>query len=349
MSRKTGEPDPWCTTALRDEKFAPMDMFTRALALLVANDLGVFECLAGGPLSHEKIAGVLKANPKGVRVLLDTLVALRYLGKTRGLYKNEPDTARFLTGKSPEFFGTMLSHSYHGLSRWLRLEDIVRMGQKHKHKLPEFQTTDAAERRRTKTFTLGLDESSRSTAEVVAKMLDLSGVVNLLDLGGGAGAYSIALAGRWPALRPVIFELPVPARVARQQAKAAGLADRIGVKSGDFMKDDLGRGLYDAAFISNIVHIYSADKNMEIIRKVHRSLRSGGMIILKDMFVDKGREGPFYPLIFALTMLMFTDEGDTYTFSDVTRWLREAGFARIRRHVVIPHESSLLVGYKKQA
>jgi len=324
-----------------------MDLFTRSLALLVANDMGVFECLADGPLSHEELAPLLKANPKGVRVLLDALVALKYLRKSNGLYENEADTARYLTKESPEFYGTMLSHSYHGLRRWLRLEDVVRKGQAHRRKLPEFQTSDADERRRTKTFTQGLDESSRATTAIVAEALDLAGVVDLLDLGGGAGAYSIALAERWPALRPVVFELPVPAGVARQQAKAAGLADRIGVKTGDFQKDDLGVERYDAVFISNIIHIYSEKKNMEMIRKVHRSLRTGGMIILKDMFVDDGREGPLYPLMFALTMLMFTDEGDTYTFSDATRWLREAGFARIRRRVVIPRESSLLMGYKK--
>ncbi len=347
MPQKTSGPDPWRTPSLRDDKFAPMDLFKRSLTLLVANDLGVFKRLAGGPLSHEELARRLKANPKGIRILLDALVALRYLKKADGLYENEDDTARYLTEESPEFFGTMMSHSYHGLRRWLRLEDVVRKGQRQRHTLPEFQATEGVERRRTKAFTLGLDESSRSTAAIVAETLDLSGVVDMLDVGGGAGVYSIALAKKWPLLKPVVFELPVPARVARRQAKAAGLADRVGVKAGDFHKDDLGAERYDAAFISNIIHIYSADNNRKIIGKVHRALRPGGMIVVKDMFVDDGREAPFHPLMFALTMLMFTDEGDTYTFSEVTQWLREARFARIRRRVIIPRESSLLIGYKK--
>jgi hypothetical protein len=65
------------------------------------------------------------------------------------------------------------------------------------------------------------------------------------------------------------------------------------------------------------------------------------------MFVNDERDGPFYPLMFALTMLMFTNEGDTYTSSEVTDWLREAGFDRIRRRVVIPQESFLLIGRKE--
>ena len=113
-----------------------MDLFTRSLVLFVANDLGVFDCLSKKPLSSDKVAAKLKTNPKGTRVLLDSLVALRYLRKSKDLYKNEPDSVRFLTSASPEYIGTRLSHSYEGLKRWLRLEDMVREGQMHKHRLP---------------------------------------------------------------------------------------------------------------------------------------------------------------------------------------------------------------------
>ena len=347
MPRKTKRPDPWRSASVREGKFSPTSFFTRSLVLMVANDLGAFECLSGGPLSLDEIVAKLKTNPKGTRILLDALVVLRYLGKSNGHYVNEPDTARYLTKKSPDYVGAMLSHSYHGLSRWLRLEDLVRKGQKHKHKLPEFQVPAEAERRSMKRFTLGLDQSSRATASLVADMLEMDGVVEMLDIGGGAGAYSIALAKKWRSLKPVIFELPVPARVARAQVKAARLGKRIGVKTGDFMKDDLGRDAYDAVFVSNIIHIYPPAENKEIVRKIHRALRSGGKIIIKDMMVNDGRAGPFYPVMFALTMLMFTDNGDTYTFSDVKDWLKDAGFKRIRRRVVIPQESYLLMGEKE--
>jgi len=347
MSQSTRQPDPWKPAAKREEKFAPQGTFIRALVLFVANEVGVFERLSGGPLDAEQIARRMKANRKGARVLLDALVALKYLKKSGDLYENEPDTARYLTEDSPEYVGTMLSHSYHSMRRWLRLEDMVRKGQKHRHTLPEFQATDAAERKRVRKFTVGLDQSSQGTAALVADILDLDGVETLLDLGGGGGTYSIAFARKWKSLRPTIFEASAPARIARAQAKEAGLSKRIGVIAGDFLEDDLGSERYDAVFVSNIIHIYSAAKNKQIIRKVHRALRRGGMIVIKDMLVDDGRDGPYYPLMFALTMLMFTDEGDTYTFSEVSDWLREAGFARVRRRTVIPRETFLLVGKKK--
>ena len=346
MIRRRGL-DPWGSTSAREEKFSPMESFTKSIVLLVANDLGVFECLSDGPLSPGKISDRLKTDPKGTRILLDALVVLRYLKKSDGLYENESDTARYLTRASSEYIGTRLRHSYRGLGRWLRLEDMVRKGQKQRRRLAEFKETESATRRRQKNFTLGLDESSRATAALLANLLDLESVREMLDIGGGAGTYSIAFADKWPDLKSTIFELPVPARVARRQVKEAGVGDRVRVRAGDFLKDELGQEKYDVVFMSNIIHIYSPVDNLKLIKKAYGALRSGGRILVKDMLVNEGREAPFYPVMFALTMLMFTDGGDTYTRSEVTGWLREAGFIRTKYKVVIPHESSIMMGYKR--
>jgi predicted O-methyltransferase YrrM len=227
------------------------------------------------------------------------------------------------------------------------LEDLVRKGQRHKRKLPEFKTTETRERQRVKQFAIGLHESSRETAALVAGMLDLEGVGDLLDLGGGAGSYSMAFAQAKPELKVTLFELPIPAGVARKFVREAGLEDRIRIRRGDFLRDDLGRERYDAVFMSNVIHLLCPDDNRKLIRKAYRSLRAGGKIVVKDMMANAERDGPFYSLYFALTMLMFTDDGDTYAFSDVKQWMGEAGFERIRRRTVIPHESYMLIGNKK--
>jgi SAM-dependent methyltransferase len=339
--------EAWSSATLREEKFWPIDLFTRSLTLLVANKLGVFEQLAGGPRPLVDIATNSGADLKGMRILLDALVVLEYLKKTGELYENENDTTLYMTKGSREYIGTRLLHIYDGLDRWLRLEDLVRHGQKYKYRLPEFHKTPAEQKKRTREFTIGLSESSRSTAALVAKMLDLRGVKDLLDVGGGAGTYSIEFVRKQPKLRAVVFELPIPARVAREQAKAAGLEKRIRVEIGDFLSHNLGKQVYDAVFLSNIIHNLSADDNRRLLEKAWVSLRSGGRIIVKDMMPNDRRDGPYYPLIFALTMLMFTDSGDTYSEAEVRRWLKEIGFVRLSRKTVIRGENSILIGWKK--
>jgi predicted O-methyltransferase YrrM len=339
--------DPWSPVSLRDEKFWPINLFTRALTLFVANKLGVFRLLAAGPKEPAAIAKKLKTDPKGMRILLDALVALQYVKKNNKMYENEKDTERYLTEESDQYLGTRFLHAYAGLSQWLRMEDLVRCGQKYKHKLPEFQKSAAEQRKSARDFTIGMNESSKATAALVSDMLELGDAVDMLDLGGGAGTYSIAFAKKWPSLRPVVFDLPIPARVAREVIREAGVSDRVSVKAGDFLTDDLGEKAYDVVFLSNIIHNLSIDENRVVLKKIWRALRRDGRVFIKDMMPNDGRDGPYYPLIFALTMLMFTEAGDTYSTSQVKEWLKEGGFTRIGQRIIIRGESTLLCGFKK--
>ena len=50
-------------------------------------------------------------------------------------------------------------------------------------------------------------------------------------------------------------------------------------------------------------------------------------------------------LIFAVNMLVNTDEGDTYTFNEIRSWLQEAGFTNIRQ-LEAPAPSPLILATK---
>jgi cyclopropane fatty-acyl-phospholipid synthase-like methyltransferase len=56
----------------------------------------------------------------------------------------------------------------------------------------------------------------------------------LLDVGGGPGTYSILLTGRFPGLHSEVLELPGVAAVAREIVAAAGAADRVTLRDGDY-------------------------------------------------------------------------------------------------------------------
>ena len=74
-------------------------------------------------------------------------------------------------------------------------------------------------------------------------------------------------------------------------------------------------------------------------------LAPGGTIAIAEFVPDEGRTGPAYPLIFAVNMLVHTDVGDTYTFSQMTGWLTEAGFENARQ-IAVPGPSPILVATK---
>jgi hypothetical protein len=57
---------------------------------------------------------------------------------------------------------------------------------------------------------------------------------------------------------------------------------------------------------------------------------------------NEDRTGPANAMIFAVNMLVNTDEGDTFTFAEMSGWLREAGFTNVRT-IESPGPSPLLL------
>src|SRR4051794_22846935 len=70
--------------------------FWASKALLSAIEMGVFTELAAGPETLERLAARLDLHPRSSRDFLDTLVALGFLMRTDGLYRNSDDADYFL-------------------------------------------------------------------------------------------------------------------------------------------------------------------------------------------------------------------------------------------------------------
>jgi hypothetical protein len=98
----------------------------------------------------------------------------------------------------------------------------------------------------------------------------------------------------------------------------------------DLLSDDIP-GPFDVIWYSNVLHIYSPEQNLGVFRRARAALSDGGRFIIQDAFLHD-REG-LYPeeaSLFALSMLLFTDSGNTYSVADTTAWLKGAGFATVK-------------------
>lgn len=64
-------------------------------------------------------------------------------------------------------------------------------------------------------------------------------------------------------------------------------------------------------------HIYSPEENQALYRRVYSALSPGGRLIMQDAFLHD-REG-LYPeeaSLFAVSMLLFMERGNTYSFRE---------------------------------
>ena len=307
--------------------------------LLTANRLGVFAAIGDGDKSAEELASDLDASPRGVRILCDALVDLELLERSDTGYRNGEDARRHLLPVSAEPRSDLLRHGAKLWERWGRLYDSVKTGQP--------VADDQIDPRllgNEREFAQAMADVGRRSARVTCDELDLRETRTLVDIGGGPGIYAIEFVRHWPELEVTILDSPEALEVARENVDTASLADRIHLLPGDAFSDDLG-GPYDAIFISNVIHIYSAEDNQLLIQRCSENLAPGGLLILKDFFLDEDRKSPPGGVVFAVNMLVSTEGGDCYTVTESESWLESAGL-ELQKIKDVAAKSRLLVAKK---
>lgn len=83
-----------------------------------------------------------------------------------------------------------------------------------------------------------------------------------------------------------------------------------------------------------------------IIQKSVDALAPGGMIIIHEFILNNSMDGPLFPALFSLNMLLGTESGQSYSEAQLTDMLAAAGVSDIRRIAIqSPNDSGILVGF----
>ncbi len=123
-----------------------------------------------------------------------------------------------------------------------------------------------------------------------------------------------------------------------------GLTNRFKFVDGDLNSADFGQG-HNVATLGHILHSEGEVKSKALLRKVFGALAPGGTIAIAEFLVNADRTGPVMPLLFAGNMLVNTDEGDTFSFEEISGWLADAGFTNARL-LEVPGPSPLVLATK---
>ena len=150
-------------------------------------------------------------------------------------------------------------------------------------------------------------------------------------MGGGGAAYTIELCRRYPQLTATVYDLPFVCEQTADRIAEAGLSGRITCVGGDFFDDAALPEGHDVALLSSVLHDWSAEENLGILRKVHASLPVGGRIVISELLMDDDKTGPVPAALFNLLMLVETERGWNYTGAEYAQWLREVGCTQVAR------------------
>jgi len=88
--------------------FETLNAHQRTAALKAAVELDLFTAIDEGNHRVPEIAKRLNASERGVRILCDFLTVLGFLAKEGFAYKLTPDSALFLSKRSPAYMGTIV-------------------------------------------------------------------------------------------------------------------------------------------------------------------------------------------------------------------------------------------------
>lgn len=309
--------------------------FRASQVLLTANRLGLFRLLETEKLTLDEIVETLQTNSRGTRILCDALVGLDLLEKEGNLYWNSQAALSHLISEAEDPKIAQLYHAAKLYERWAGLYDAVKQG------VPvSDERIDPRLAGSHREFAEAMADSARSSAQLTAEKLDLSGKRKLLDIGGGPGSFAIEFVRQNPDLEVVVLDNPETLEVAQKRVQEAGLSEQISTRPGDAFSDDLGSG-YDFVFMSNLVHIYSAEKNRELVFRSAQALLEGGQVGIKDFFLEEGRKGEPWSLLFAVNMLVSSEGGDCYTYGEVKEWFESAGLTYVEK-IPITERSVLL-------
>lgn len=305
--------------------------FASSRIILTANRYRIFDLLEKGGRSAVQVSRALKADRRATEVLLNSLTAIGLLKKKDGLYRNDAVASRYLVKGKPGYQGDIMDH-YHVLwENWSDLDRVVKTGK------PSRKSRDHS------SFILGMHNIALQRAEDVVTSIDLRGVKNVLDMGGGPGTYSMAFARRNVAA--TLFDAPETMKISKRLIKEAGLQKMITLKSGDFTRDDVGNS-YDMVFISQIFHAFGPEACLALLRKGYSSLKPGGKVAVQEFYLDETKTGPLHGAIFAVNMLVNTANGRTYTPKEISAWMKKAGFGQTR--VKVLGDTVLVTGSKKK-
>ena len=257
-------------------------------------------------------------------MLLNALAAMGLLTKSGGRFSNTPESRTFLSKDSEQYIGYMLMHHHHLMHSWTLLHEGVLSGKPVKP-AADYSIDDFLEG-----FLMGMYVLASALAPKVVQEVDLSKRQHLLDLGGGPGTYAVHFCLKTPGLKATVMDLPTTRDFAEKTIAKFGLSDRIRFAQGDYLSDPLP-GEYDVAWLSHILHGEGPQECEQIVGKAVKSLNPGGMILVHDFFLNNDMDGPLFPALFSLNMLLGTRKGQAYAEKQVVDMLSGAGVKNIRR------------------
>ena len=308
------------------EAYAPV----YARAIVIATKLGVFEALREGGGSTEAVAKACGTDPRATEKLLNLLVTMRYLTYRDGVYTPAGRVKRWLLADAKSSIRDVILMKELEWSWIDQLETFVRDGRP----LDVHGTMSTEDWR---AYQRGMRAQANPLASWLARRVPVpAGARDMLDVGGSHGYFSVVLCRRYPELRATVLDLPDAVEHAAPLLEREAMGERVVLRAGDALTDDLGTDAFDLILIFSLVHHFDDVTNRRLVTRAARALRPGGYLVIGDAVRPAspgkgGQQGAFFDLYFALT-----SESGLWTVDEMKSWQVAAGLTPRKSISLVP-------------
>jgi SAM-dependent methyltransferase len=305
--------------------------FREARIVFSALELGVFASLAKGARRCSDLAHELELDERGLRVLLDALVAMEVLRRNSDGYALEPACAAALLPGGEDFLGPLFLHDLWHWTSWAHLDRSVRLGLPHRERHNDPHLCNAVVLARfLPNYTLAMEQSARASLPGLVERIAPLGARALLDLGGGSGSLLLALLERSPDARGTLAEHAFALERARELAAEHPAGARLALLELDFERGELPRG-HDLIVLSRVLMGLPEPRARALVARAALALEPGGHLVIHD-YEASTRVGA----VLSVDMLLHCGS-EVHAAHEIEDWVEEAKLDLVDDGRVLPY------------
>ena len=318
---------------------------TSSIALAAAIETGLLEMLAEKPMTGDEVVQAMNIPGKRGYYWLQLLTELGILERDSQRYTpsalmqevllDEISLKRWKHVASDE---RELMAGIRNLATYLGADSIWKAQGLMKPKNDYEKIIEDPERARV--FTRLLYNFYKDSKSEFAGLIDMTGVVKMMDAGGGSGAVSILLAQKYPALRSVVVEFENVCLEGRKIVEEIQLSDRITFHGANFVTDELPKGF------DMVLHYDIGVFGRELFHKLWESLNPGGRIVVIFHFSPEENTAPARYLHWAFRDSLHDPDFGFPTIPQFQAQLVQAGFRLLPTIHTLPQGQTMVQAQK---
>jgi hypothetical protein len=295
-------------------------------AIVAACELDLADHLASGPKSIKELAGLSGTNDEYLYRLMRALAGEGIFRELPGkIFMNTRLSSALKEGNNSMKYLIMHQFGEIPMVLFTHLTDCIRTGEGNSQKILGKGVFQFLEENpdRNEIYNKSMDNSSNLVALALLSAYDFRGIKTLVDVGGGHGTLLECILEKYTDMHGILFDQHHVVDHAKEMAREAVLKERFQITGGNFFNDIPANA--DAYFMKNILHAFSEEDCVKLLRKIHAVMPSDGKLIILETITAPDNKPSFGKLI-DLMMMAGTDGGKERTSGEFSEMLTRSGF-----------------------